>query len=209
MNKLKLTKRFYDHIKQKGVHTAVNGLPPIIGQRSLTKEEADSFQIPEIISETKTHYYIDASDKNIDVLYFAAKDLGSYNSGVAHGAKSAYRAIDKIRKFLESGSSFKSLTELKYFFGLLIKDPSFWSQGRLKGYPKNEISPLEIRRSADKSYFYFERTYIVLTPSERESLEKHWDSEERLHPRRILKRKISEITESDLENAVAEFYHRA
>jgi len=95
MNKLKLTKRFYDHIKQKGVHTAVDGLS------DLTKEEADSFQIPEIISETKTHYYIDASDKNIDVLYKAAKDLGNYNSGVAHGAKSAYRAIDKIRS-LES-----------------------------------------------------------------------------------------------------------
>ena len=104
---------------------------------------------------------------------------------------------------------FKSLTGLNYFFGLLMQDPSFWSQGRLKGYPKKEISPLVIKRSAEKSYFYFERTNIVMTPSERESHEKHWDSLERLHPKRILKRKFIEITESDLENAVAEFYHRA
>lgn len=101
MNKLKLTKRFYDRIKQKGVHAAVYDGEEAHLLGYLTKEDADSFQIPEIISETKTHYCVDASDKNIDVLYIAAKLLGSYNSGVAHGAKSAYRAIDKIRS-LES-----------------------------------------------------------------------------------------------------------
>ena len=89
---------------------------------------------------------------------------------------------------------FKSLTGLNYYFRLLMQDPSFWSQGRLKGYPKKEFSPLVINRSADKSYFYFART------GERQSYE--W---QRL-PKRILKRKFIEITESDLENAVAEFY---
>jgi hypothetical protein len=95
VNKLKLTKRFYDYIKQKGV--PARNLSGVLSRYNISDQDAANFQIPEIISETKTHYCVDANDKNIDVLYIEATWLGSCNSGVSHGAKSAYRSIDKIR----------------------------------------------------------------------------------------------------------------
>jgi len=95
VNKLKLTKRFYDYIKENGVKTA--NFSGVLSCYNISEQDAANFQIPEIISETKTHYCVDADDKNIDVLYIEATWLASYNSGVSHGAKSAYRSIDKIR----------------------------------------------------------------------------------------------------------------
>tara|TARA_R110000751_G_scaffold18114_1_gene55117 strand:+ start:157 stop:492 length:336 start_codon:yes stop_codon:yes gene_type:complete len=94
---------------------------------------------------------------------------------------------------------FKSLTGLNYFFGLLIKDPVFWGQGRLLDCPKMYLAPLQIKRSKDKSFFYFVRTTIKREGCKCEDCG--------TLPKRILKRKFSEITESDLEQAVAEYHH--